>query len=134
MTRLSSLPVRPRSLLTGFVLSVLVAACATAALGPSAGAGAMAFAARTCKPPRYPGFGYFTSLTVSGVSCSKGGKVAIAFYYCRLHSGGVKGYCHSKPYGFTCHEKRNSIPIEIDARVTCKLHNETVIHTYQQNI
>jgi hypothetical protein len=35
---------------------------------------------------------------------------------------------------YRCTEHRNSIPTEIDARVTCKRGHRVVIHTYQQNL
>jgi hypothetical protein len=103
----------------------LVAATGTAASPP-------AHAARTCSPPKYPGLGYFTSLTVRHVSCSTGKKVALAYYRCRTRSGPA-GRCHSRVLGYTCREKRNSIPTEIDARVTCKRGSRLVVHTYQQD-
>jgi hypothetical protein len=36
--------------------------------------------------------------------------------------------------GFKCSERRNSIPTEIDGRVTCRRRHELVVHTYQQNL
>ena len=88
--------------------------------------------AATCSNPKYPGSGYFTSLKVTKVSCSTGKKVAIAYYKCRLKHG-VKGRCTSRVLGYTCKEKRTSIPTEIDARVTCKRGSKKVEHSYQQN-
>ena len=70
---------------------------------------------------------------MSGTSCSTGAKVAIAFYHCRLKHGKA-GRCSGGVLGFTCSEQRNSIPTEIDARVTCKHSSEKVVHTYQQDI
>lgn len=88
---------------------------------------------RTCRPPRYPGLGYFTSLTVTHVSCATGVRIAIHYYRCRLRQGGVRGRCSGGVDGFRCRETRVSIPTEIDARVTCKRGRTTVVHTYQQN-
>ncbi len=102
-----------------------------AAGAPASGQPAAAIA-RTCTAPKYPGLGYFTSLTVSGTSCATGSKVAIAYYHCRTRSG-LAGTCHSPVLGFTCHEQRNSIPTEIEARVTCRKGSATVVHTYQQD-
>jgi hypothetical protein len=85
-----------------------------------------------CSTPRYPGSGYFTSLSVSGVSCATGRRVMLAYYRCRLRHGRA-GRCHSRVLGYTCNETRNAIPTEINARVTCRLGRRTVIHTYQQN-
>ena len=100
------------------------AACAAAA--PAA------HASKRCKAPTYPGLGYFTSLSVTGTSCATGGKVAVAYYKCRLKHG-VKGRCTSRVLGYSCTEKRNSIATEIDARVTCRSGSRRVVHTYQQN-
>jgi hypothetical protein len=99
---------------------------------PVAGGTAIAAAARMCSTPRYPGSGYFTSLSVSGVSCATGRRVMLAYYRCRLRHGRA-GRCHSRVLGYTCNETRNAIPTEINARVTCRLGRRTVIHTYQQN-
>jgi hypothetical protein len=35
--------------------------------------------------------------------------------------------------GYSCSEKRTSIPTEINSRVTCKKGQRRVIYTYQQN-
>ena len=88
---------------------------------------------RTCPLPTYPGLGYFTSLSVSGTTCATGKKVAIAYYHCRLKHGGVKGRCPGGVLGFRCSVVSDSIPTEIDARVTCTYKHETVVHTYQQD-
>ena len=96
-------------------------------------AGTTARSAATCTPPKYPGVGYFTSLSVKHVSCATGRKLTLAYYHCRVKHGKA-GRCTSKVLGYACTEKRNSIPTEIDARVTCRLHTRTVIHTYQQDI
>ncbi|MGI8802199.1 MAG: hypothetical protein ACR2KV_08510 [Solirubrobacteraceae bacterium] len=60
--------------------SLAVAACiAPAALVVAAAAPAAQAAAR-CSPPKYPGLGYFTSaISVSGVSCTTGRKLAVAY-------------------------------------------------------
>jgi hypothetical protein len=116
-------------------MPAVVAVTAVAALawaGSPAGASPVAHLGRTCSVPKYPGLGYFTSLTVTGTSCATGTKLAIAYYKCRTRSGRA-GTCHSTVLGFTCHEQRNSIPTEIDARVTCRRHGATVVHTYQQD-
>jgi hypothetical protein len=111
----------------------LVASCAFAAAGSSAAA-PVAHAAETCLPlPHYPGVGYFTSLTASGTTCANARKVAIAYYHCRIAHGGVKGRCPGGVLGFKCSEVRDSIPTEIDARVTCTKAHEKVVHTYQQD-
>jgi hypothetical protein len=119
-------------------LLALVGVCLSVAVfaptgGPIAIASPGADAARTCSPPTYPGLGYFTSLSVSGVSCATGRKVALAYYHCRTRHGAA-GRCYSTVLGFSCSEKRNSIPTEIEARVTCRHQHQTVTHTYQQDI
>ena len=134
----SGTPIRRLVVLSSSLAAVaLVAPLAPAAAGPNAAgsvtAGPIAHAARNCSPPKYPGTGYFTSLTVSGTSCATGTKVALAYYHCRLHSGPA-GRCRGGVLGFSCQEQRESIPTEIDARVTCRRHSETVIHTYQQDL
>ena len=110
-----------------------LAAAAAVAVGAGAAGAATAHAARTCSPPRYPGSGYFTSLSVRGTSCATGRRVALAWYRCRVRSGGPTGRCHSRVLGYSCRERRTSIPTEIDARVTCRRSGATVVHTYQQD-
>jgi hypothetical protein len=113
--------------------TTLPVAGTVSAAGAASAAGPAARSARTCSPPKYPGLGYFTSLSVSGVSCATGGKLIIAYYHCRTRSG-PSGRCHGTVLGYTCSERRNSIPTEIDGRVTCHRRSATVIHTYQQDI
>jgi hypothetical protein len=121
---------RLRSALAVAVAVAVVAAGVAAVAGVSP---ATAASSRPCSPPRYPGLGYFTSLTVSGgATCAGGGKVAVAYYHCRLRGGGAAGRCHGKVDGYACSERRNAIPTEIDARVTCRKGRLTVVHTYQQ--
>jgi hypothetical protein len=113
--------------------AIAIAALAALMSGSPAGAAPRAHLATTCKSPHYPGVGYFTSLTVSGTTCTTGKDVAVAYYHCRLAHGGVKGRCPGGVLGFKCTEVRNSIPTEIDARVTCTKGHEKVVHTYQQD-
>jgi hypothetical protein len=101
-------------------------AAAACALPPAAHAA-------TCHKPKYPGLGYFTSLSVKHTSCATGRKVALAYYHCRLRHGGIKGRCPGGVLGYSCKERRRSIPTEIDARVTCTRGSRKVVHTYQQN-
>lgn len=113
----------------------LLAASATAAIFAAtgaAGADAGVHAAKDCTPPAYPGSGYFTSLTVKKVSCKTGKKLALAYYRCRTKKS-VSGVCHKKVMHYRCHETRQSIPTEIDARVKCTRGKRVVTHTYQQN-
>ena len=120
--------------LTRIASVAVVVAAATIALGSGAVATghSQASAARTCNLPKYPGVGYFTSLSVSGTSCATGDKLVLAYYHCRTRSGPA-GTCRGTVLGFSCHEKRNSIPTEIVARVTCHRGSATVVHTYQQD-
>jgi hypothetical protein len=85
-----------------------------------------------CNPPKYPGNGYFTSLSVSHTTCATGVRVVIAWYHCRIKHG-VAGKCDRRVVGYACHEKRVTIRTEFDARVTCRRGDATVVHTYQQN-
>lgn len=108
-------------------------ALATALLLPAAHAAApAAAAARACSAPSYPGSGYFTSLSVKGVSCATGRKLARAYYTCRTRSGPA-GRCHQRVLRYRCSERRESIPTEINGRVSCRRGSKRVIHTYQQN-
>jgi hypothetical protein len=120
---------RPAALVVCAVALLLVAGT----VGPAwAAAGVDAHSARTCSAPRYPGSGYFTSLTVRHVGCATGRRLTLAHYRCRTRSGPA-GRCHKRVRGYTCRERRNAIPTEIDARVTCRRGAKTVIYTYQQN-
>jgi hypothetical protein len=127
MSRPSHRRSRSIAVLACLALAGLFAASTTLARAP------VARPAKTCSPPQYPGSGYFTSLQVSGVGCSTGKKLAVAYYRCRLKHG-KKGACHSRVLGYTCHERRNSIPTEIDARVTCTSGHKRIVHSYQQNL
>jgi hypothetical protein len=117
---------RPRTIGARRAIIAAIVSVAVVAAAPAA------HATKRCKSPPYPGLGYFTSLSVTGTSCASGGKVAVAYYRCRLQHG-VKGRCTSRVLGYTCTEKRNSIATEIDARVSCKHGSHRVVHTYQQN-
>lgn len=115
------------------ILFALAAAVSLVAVTAGAHASADAHTARTCSVPRYPGSGYFTSLSVRRVSCTTGRKLALAYYRCRTAKGRA-GRCHKMVIGYSCSERRQSIPTEIQARVTCRRGSKKVIHTYQQNI
>jgi hypothetical protein len=111
----------------------LAAPALIAALLAGPAAVSSAASPRVCNEPSYPGDGYFTSLTVKGVRCATGARLAFAYYRCRVRAGGRKGRCTKPVLGFHCTETRNVIPTEIDARVTCTRPGERVVHTYQQN-
>ena len=104
----------------------LIPAFAALALAPGTAA------AKSCTPPKYPGDGYFTSLSVSGVSCATGRDVARAYYRCRIKKG-IRGRCTTRVLRFSCSERRESISTQFEARVTCKRGSRRVVHTYQQN-
>ncbi len=101
-------------------------ACGLLAVAPATAS------AKSCSPPKYPGDGYFTSLSVSGVSCATGRDVARAYYRCRIKKG-IRGRCTTRVLRFSCTERRESISTQFEARVTCKRGGKRVVHTYQQN-
>ena len=111
-------------------LVVLLGLALAASAGGSSAVGATA---RTCSTPKYPGVGYFTSLKVTGVGCATGRKLVVAYYHCRLQHGGRAGRCPGGVMHYRCTEKRNTIPTEIDARVTCTHGARRIVHTYQQD-
>lgn len=93
-------------------------------------------ASRTCTPPSYPGEGYFTGkIRVTNISCAYGKKFVVSYYKCRTKSGSrPSGRCTTKVSGFSCTERRQTIPTEIDAIVTCRRGTQRIVHSYQQNI
>lgn len=115
----------------GAAFCAAIACLALTAVSATA-ADQVAHQSRTCSPPKYPGNGYFTSLSVRGVSCKTGRRVTLAHYRCRTESG-PRGRCHRRVLRYSCTETRHSIPSEIDARVTCKRGARRVTYTYQQN-
>jgi hypothetical protein len=125
----------PNHALADFKPGRLLAALAVTAAAACAAAFPAASQARTttCKPPSYPGSGYYTSLKASGTSCSTANKVLRAYYKCRTKKG-KSGRCTSKVEGYRCTETRKSIPTEFNARVTCKRGSAKVQFTYQQNL
>jgi hypothetical protein len=129
--------VRPTAAAHGrraLVMFAIAWACAAVPASGAAAQGPIAVAAtHSCHVPAYPGQGYFTSLRVSGTSCRVGTKLVVDYYKCRLRHGRA-GTCHSRVDGYSCKERRNSIPTEIEARVTCRRGEATVVHTYQQNL
>lgn len=89
--------------------------------------------AASCTPPKYPGSGYFTSLSVSKTSCAQGSKVARGHYSCRIKNG-KKGKCASLVSGYRCTEKRVAVSTEFNSRVTCTKGSGRIVFTYQQNL
>ena len=76
---------------------------------------------------------YVTSLKVQQVSCATGILVVRAYYRCRVRAGGVRATCHSLVLGYLCHEHRQGIAIQFDAKVTCARGTRKVVHTYVQD-
>lgn len=113
-------------------LAALACVAAVTAVALSGATAAPAAASKSCSVPKYPGSGYFTSLRVSGTACATGRKLVVSYYRCRLKHG-RKGRCTSRVLGYSCAERRTSIPTEINARVTCRRGSRSVVHTYQQN-
>jgi hypothetical protein len=113
-----------------------IALTALAVTGGAADAQPVLRASQTCNPPKYPGQGYFTGkIRVTNVGCAYGKRFVVAYYKCRTKNGkSPKGRCTSKVLGFSCTERRETIPTEIDARVTCRRGTQRIVHTYQQNI
>ncbi len=126
---------RFRTLGLSAVVALIVAGLSIGAGGAAGTTRTVTAKTKTCKPPKYPSAGYFTSLTVKGVTCAKGNQLIVAYYKCRTKSG-LGGKCTAKKVlGFTCKESsRQAIPTEIDARVTCTYKTEKVVHTFEQDL
>ena len=105
-----------------------------AALAVVAVAGAGTASAKSCSSAKYPGDGYFTSLSVKGTSCASGRTVQKHHYSCRVRNGGKDGRCSSRVDGYSCSERRNRISTEINGAVTCKKGSRRIKFTYQQNL
>jgi hypothetical protein len=88
--------------------------------------------ARYCPTPTYPSHGVFAGITVTGVGCTTGRKVAVSYYKCRTRGGNLAGTCPRGVLGFRCHEIRNGVPTFFTARVTCRRRRTTVHQVYQQ--
>ena len=117
------------------VLACLALAALAAAEG-AATANVVPRTTRSCNPPKYPGEGYFTDkIRATGVSCTYAKSFVKSFYNCRTAgSKPVSGRC-PRVRGFSCTEKRNSIPTELNSRVTCQRGGtQRIVHTYQQNL
>lgn len=106
-----------------------VAACVAATV-PFVGA-SPASAATCGSLGKYPGSGYFTTLSVSKISCTGGKAVMRGHHKCRTKNG-IRGRCRSFN-GWRCTETRQAIATEYNARVTCKKDGRRVVYTYQQD-
>jgi hypothetical protein len=114
-----------------FVALLLGAALAVPA---AAHAAPHAHAARTCSvrgKERKLGTTYVTSVTASGVSCSTALSFVKAYHACR-HRHGAAGKCPHLQ-GYTCTEKRESIPTQYDSRATCTRGSRRISQVYTQN-
>lgn len=112
-----------------------LATSAGIALTALAVTGAPASAA-SCNPPRYPGSGYFTSkIRTTKVSCTSYGRSFVVRHYrCRTRNGkSLRGTC-PRLSRFRCSERRASIEVEFDSRVTCRRGAQRIVFTYQQRI
>ena len=78
------------------------------------------------------GSGYFTSLAATNISCSYGKSFRRSHWRCRTNSGSSPAGRCARVRGFRCSERRNSIPTEIDARVTCRRGSQKIVYTYSQ--
>lgn len=109
-----------------FALALLIAVL----LAPSASAGPVATASKTCSvgDSRSYGTTYVTSISVSNTSCRSGRRLIRAFHDCRP---GKTGRCSSVK-GYSCSERRESGRTGYDGRVTCRKGDKTVKHTYTQ--
>ena len=108
----------------------LVAALAIVAL-----MGVGTASAKSCSSAKYPGDGYFTSLSVRVTSCSKGREVQRGHYRCRVRNGGRDGRCGRRVEGYRCSERRGArTSVEYNARVSCRKGSARITFTYQQNL
>ena len=119
--------------------ALAVAGClaltALAVAGSAFAADPVLRATKSCTPPKYPGSGYFTGkIRATNVTCTYAKRFVVDYYRCRIRAGGADGRCRTKVRRFSCTEVRESIPTEIDARVTCRRGTQKIVHTYQQNI
>lgn len=118
-------------------VSAGIALTALAVTGTAAPASPVQRASRSCTPPDYPGQGYFTGkIHLTNIaSCTYAKRFVLAFYKCRTKNGrSPSGRCTTRVLNFSCSEKRESIPTEIDSRVTCRRGTQRIVHYYQQNI
>jgi len=111
--------------------SLLAAAAAAGAAVALPSVGASPAQAAVCKPPSYPGNGYFTGVRAFGISCPGARKVVLAHYRCRTKNG-RKGRCTSFN-GWRASETRRAISTEYNARVVLRKGSRKIVYTYQQN-
>lgn len=93
---------------------------------------------RSCKPPHYPGDGYFSEIRATRISCAYAKRFVVRYYRCRTRSS-KSGTCprrlsNSRLSRFRCSETRNTISTQIASTVTCRRGSSRIIHSYQQNL
>src|SRR5215208_3949477 len=110
--------------------TAVVLLVAAAAIAPSASAGPVAHASKSCDPGDSRSYGttYVTTINVSNTSCRNGKRLIRAYHACRP---GKSGKCPSVK-GYSCSEKRRVGRTQYDSRVTCRKGDRTVKHTYTQ--
>jgi hypothetical protein len=111
---------------------LFVAALVAVAVGlPAAAHGASARICNIHGKERKLGTTYVTSLKATGVSCASAETFVKAFHKCR-HRHGKAGRC-AHLNGYTCTEKRESIPTQYDSRATCTRGSRRIVQVYTQN-
>ncbi len=125
----------PRRIRLPIALCALALSAGPAVAGASAVASPVAHAARGCGSSSSGSLrgGYYLGLNVKGTGCATGRRVQAGWQSCRLKHG-LAGRCTARVAGFSCHEQRQSISIQITARVSCRRAGKTVGWTYQQNL
>jgi hypothetical protein len=108
-----------------------LALLAAFAVVPLAGSGTAA--AKSCSDFQVNN-GYVTNLSVKGVSCSTGKKVAREHYNKRRKRGGWDGKYNGSVRGYSCREtNRNKSSVELNGRVVCKRGGKRITFFYQSN-
>lgn len=77
------------------------------------------------------GVSYVTSIEVARVTCATGKKLVRAYHSCRKARGGIRGRC-PRVQGWSCSERRETIPTQFSSRATCKKGRRRVTQTYSQ--
>ncbi len=103
---------------------------AVVVLAPSASAGPVAHASKSCDPGDTRSYGttYVTSISVSNTSCRNGKRLIRAYHACRP---GKSGKCPSVK-GYSCSEKRTKCATQYYSTATCRKGSKTVKHVYTQ--
>ncbi len=124
----------PRRILIPLALCALLVSAALATTGATAGAKPVARAAAGCANQYFTSLrGGYTYLVVAhGTGCGTARNVELAWQNCRLKHG-VRGTCHSKAAGFTCHEQRHVDNVSVVGLVSCKRGSKRVNYNYTQN-